>query len=75
MRKGFHHCSCTPKEGTNTFLVGHDDPFQGVTMTVEPPNRHLPGSDGGYVIKPMGEGKFELVAKVLPSQWQKLADL
>ena len=68
--------SATPKEGTNTFLVGHDDPFQGVTMTVEPPNGIYPAPMGvAYVVKPMGEGKFELVAKVLPSQWQELADL
>ncbi|WP_413442713.1 hypothetical protein [Synechococcus sp. MIT S1220] len=45
-------------------------------MTVEPPNGIYPAPMGvAYVIKPMGEGKFALVAKVLPSQWKKLADL
>ena len=28
-----------------------------------------------YVVKPMGDGKFELIAKILPSQWQELAEL
>ena len=66
----------TPEEGTNTFLVGHDDPFQGVTMSVEPPNGIYPAPMGvAYVVKPMGDGKFELIAKVLQSQWQELAEL
>ena len=66
--------SKVPEAGTNTFLVGHDDPFQGVTMQVEPPNGIYPAPMGvSYVIKPMGEGNFELVAKVLPAQWQSLA--
>jgi phosphohistidine phosphatase SixA len=67
--------SAKPKDGTNTFLVGHDDPFQGVTMTVEPPNGIYPAPMGvSYVVKPMENGKFELVARVLPSQWDVLAD-
>ena len=66
----------TPEQCTNTFLVGHDDPFQGVTMSVEPPNGIYPEPMGvAYVVKPMGDGKFELIAKILPSQWQELAEL
>ena len=63
-----------PASGVNTFLVGHDDPFQGATMLVEPPNGIYPAPMGvSYVVKPMGGGKFTLVAKLLPSQWQSLA--
>ena len=66
--------SAAPEAGTNTFLVGHDDPFQGVTMPVMPPDGIYPAPMGvSYVVKPMGSGKFELIAKVLPSQWQALA--
>ena len=66
--------SAIPASETNTVLVGHDDPFQGVTMSVEPPNGIYPAPMGvSYVVKPMGDGKFKLVAKLLPSQWQSLA--
>lgn len=66
--------SAKPEAGTNTFLVGHDDPFQGVTMPIVPTNGIYPAPMGvSYVVKPMGDGKFELVAKLLPTQWQALA--
>ena len=61
--------SAKPASGTNTFLVGHDDPFQGVTMAVVPPDGIYPDPMGvAYVIKPMGNGQFALVAKLLPTQ-------
>ena len=66
--------SAKPASGTNTFLVGHDDPFQGATMGVEPPQGIYPDPMGvSYVVKPMGNGKFDLVAKLLPTQWRVLA--
>ena len=66
--------SAKPEAGKNTFLVGHDDPFQGVTMPVIPENGIYPAPMGvAYVAKPLGDGKFELVAKILPDQWQTLA--
>ena len=66
--------SATPEAGKNTFLVGHDDPFQGVTMTVDSPNGIYPDPMGvAYVLKPMGDGQFQLVAKLLPPHWQVLA--
>ena len=66
--------SAKPAAGTNTFLVGHDDPFQGVTMGVEPPKGIYPDPMGvAYVVKPMGNGNFKLVAKLLPTQWAALA--
>ena len=66
--------SSVPAAGTNTFLVGHDDPFQGVTMDLVPPDGIYPDPMGvAYVVKPMGNGKFELLAKLLPTQWRVLA--
>jgi phosphohistidine phosphatase SixA len=68
--------SAKPEAGKNTFLVGHDDPFQGVTMPVVPTNGIYPAPMGvAYVAKPLGDGKFELVAKIQPSQWQALSQL
>ena len=66
--------SSVPAAGTNTFLVGHDDPFQGVTMDLLPPDGIYPDPMGvAYVVKPMSNGKFELLAKLLPTQWRILA--
>ena len=63
-----------PAAGTNTFLVGHDDPFQGVTMQVEPPKGIYPDPMGvAYVVKPLGNGNFKLIAKLLPTQWRVLS--
>ena len=68
--------SAKPEGGKNTFLVGHDDPFQGVTMPVVPTNGIYPAPMGvAYVAKPLGDGNFELVAKILPNQWQALSEL
>ena len=68
--------SALPETGKNTVLVGHDDPFQGVTMPVVPTNGIYPAPMGvAYVAKPLGDGKFELVAKILPNQWQSLSQL
>ena len=68
--------SAKPEAGKNTFLIGHDDPFQGVTMPVITPNGIYPAPMGvAYVAKPLGDGNFELVAKILPNQWQALSQL
>ena len=67
--------SAPPEDGKNTFLVGHDDPFQGVTMPIVPSNGIYPAPMGvAYVAKPLRDGKFNLVAKILPKQWQELAE-
>ena len=66
--------SALPETGKNTVLVGHDDPFQGVTMPIIPENGIYPAPMGvAYVAKPLGDGKFDLVAKINPNQWQSLA--
>lgn len=68
--------SVKPEVGENTFLVGHDDPFQGVTMPIVPTNGIYPAPMGvAYVAKPLGDGGFELVSKILPNQWQALSQL
>jgi phosphohistidine phosphatase SixA len=68
--------SAKPEAGKNTILVGHDDPFQGVTMPVVPAEGIYPAPMGvAYIAKPLGDGKFDLVAKIKPNQWQSLAQL
>lgn len=66
--------SALPETGKNTVLVGHDDPFQGVTMPIVPENGIYPAPMGvAYIAKPLGDGKFDLVAKINPNEWQSLA--
>ena len=44
-------------------------------MAVEPPNGIYPAPMGvAYVVQPMGDGQFELIAKILPTEWQQLAE-
>ena len=60
--------------GTNTFLVGHDDSFHVVTMEVVTTDGIYPDPMGvSYMVKPLGNGQFELVAKLLPTHWRVLA--
>ena len=55
-----------PEEGTNTIVVGHDDIFESATGIYPDPQGIA------YVIKPLGNGKFKLIANVLPSEWAKI---
>ena len=43
-------------------------------MDLLPPDGIYPDPMGvAYVVKPMSNGKFELLAKLLPTQWRILA--
>ena len=55
-----------PKEGKNTIIVGHDDIFESATGIYPDPQGIA------YIIKPLGKGKFQLIANILPSEWSKL---
>lgn len=55
-----------PKSGMNTVIVGHDDIFEAATGI-------YPAPQGiAYVLKPDGNGDFELIAKMLPEEWSQL---
>ena len=55
-----------PASGTNDIIVGHDDIFESATGI-------YPAPQGiAYVVKPDGEGGFELVANMLPEEWTQL---
>ena len=67
MRKNVNPILSTqPKEGENTIIVGHDDIFESATGIYPDPQGIA------YVIKPLGKGQFQLIANILPSEWDKL---
>ena len=55
-----------PNIGTNTFIVGHDDPFEATTGIYPEPQGIA------FVIKPESNKTFTLVTSILPSQWKML---
>jgi phosphohistidine phosphatase SixA len=55
-----------PATGTNTVIVGHDDPFEATTGIYPDP------MGIAYVITPGGRGGFTIQANVLPGEWARL---
>ena len=55
-----------PLPGTNTVIIGHDDPFEAVTGVYPEPQGI------GYILKPDGGKSFKIIASVLPSEWATL---
>ncbi|MEG3847819.1 histidine phosphatase family protein [Microcoleus sp. herbarium19] len=55
-----------PAAGTNTVIVGHDDVFDAATGIYPEPQ------GVAYIVKPMPDGKFDIVANMLPDEWLKL---
>jgi len=52
-----------PLAGTNTVIVGHDDPFEAATGIYPEPQ------GVAYVLRPSGDGKFEIVGSIKPTDW------
>ena len=58
--------TAVPEDGTNNIIVGHDDIFESATGI-------YPAPQGiAYVVKPDGNGGFELIANMLPEEWGQL---
>ena len=55
-----------PSPGTNTVIVGHDDPFEAATGIYPEPQGIA------YIIKPVKGTSFRIITKLLPSEWQDL---
>ncbi|NJK67028.1 MAG: histidine phosphatase family protein [Microcoleus sp. CSU_2_2] len=55
-----------PAAGTNTVIVGHDDVFDAATGIYPEPQGMA------YILKPTADGKFDIVANMLPDEWLKL---
>ena len=58
--------SALPSSGTNTVIVGHDDPFEAATGIYPEPQ------GVSYVVKPLGDGKFEVIGSIKPADWPAL---
>ena len=67
MRTGMmRHLTVAPAEGTNTVLVGHDDPFEAATGIYPEPMGAV------YVIRPGTDGAVEIVGRIAPDAWPAL---
>ena len=55
-----------PAGKVNTVLVGHDDVFEAATGIYPEPQ------GVAYVLKPKGNGKFDVLANLLPDEWAVL---
>ena len=58
--------TAVPESGMNTVIVGHDDIFESATGIYPAPQGMA------YVLKPDGQGSFEIIANMLPEDWSQL---
>lgn len=58
--------TATPASGTNTVIVGHDDVFEAATGIYPEPQ------GVAYIVRPDGQGGFEIVANLLLEEWAQL---
>jgi phosphohistidine phosphatase SixA len=61
------HLAAKPRDGVNTVLVGHDDPFEAATGIYPEP------MGVAYVVRPDGPGGFTIVADIVAEEWAELA--
>jgi broad specificity phosphatase PhoE len=67
-----------PPHGTNTVLVSHGQLVAGVVRSAnnEPESAELALPEGSAVIlEPLGDGQYNTLAKLLPTDWERLAKL
>ena len=55
-----------PLQGTNTIIIGHDDPFEAATGLYPEPQGIA------YILHPDEGKRFKIIARVLPSEWATL---
>ena len=58
--------SSLPTKGSNTVIVGHDDPFEAASGIYPEPQGIA------YILEPNGNKGFKILANMLPSDWGKL---
>lgn len=58
--------SSLPTKGSNTVIVGHDDPFEAASGIYPEPQGIA------YILEPNGDKDFKILANMLPSDWGKL---
>jgi phosphohistidine phosphatase SixA len=54
-----------PAPGTNTVIVGHDDPFEAATGIYPEP------MGVAFVLRPDGNGGFEVLGSIPPDGWPR----
>ena len=59
--------AAVPAEGTNTVIVGHDDPFEAATGIYPEPQ------GVAYILKPNGNGGYATLARVPSEAWEQAA--
>lgn len=59
--------STPPPDGTNTLISAHGNVAQAATPV-------YPGEAEAIVIRPEGESRFEVVARISPQEWQRLRE-
>ena len=57
-----------PESRTNTIVVGHSDIFEVITEIYPDPQGIA------YILKPLENGSFEIIANMLPEEWSELED-
>ena len=69
MREGITpYLSRIPDGNANTVLVGHDDVFEAATGIYPEPQGVT------FVLRPEGDGSFEVLGSIPPDGWSKLTD-
>ena len=58
--------TAVPESGTNSVIIGHDDIFESAAGIYPDPQGIA------YVVRPDGNGEFEVIANVLPEEWSAL---
>lgn len=58
--------STLPANGSNTVIVGHDDPFEAATGIYPEPQ------GVAYIVKPESNGKFAIIGSITPTEWPSI---
>ncbi|MGD1918584.1 MAG: histidine phosphatase family protein, partial [Pleurocapsa sp.] len=58
--------TAVPEDGTNYIIVGHYDIFESASGIYPDPQGIA------YIVKPDGNGSFEIIANMLPEEWGQL---
>ena len=56
-----------PDKRTNTIIVAHGNLMQAATGAYA-------GEAGAGIFEPQGDGQFQIVAQIVPEEWEQLAD-
>ena len=58
--------SALPANGSNTVIVGHDDPFEAATGIYPEPQ------GVAYVVKPESDDKISIIGSITPAEWPSI---